>query len=239
MEKSVERKLEELRRHIRRLDSSLASCAGMVDNSFLMRICREELGEKALSVKMLSDYYPKGELSMAGRVAKVMGARRQARSSELRVPAARQSSPPPRNSHLYSSLKSLAMRAILRRALRDAGQSEDSRRVTAVREAGIHSPILETSISKAEIRLLAKELGLPNWDKARSARKVGQVRAHRKAAVVKRYLESIGFQGAEVSIIGGKAYVSVANTQRFIRRLPEINKRMRSLGVSGVLLLLS
>jgi pyridinium-3,5-biscarboxylic acid mononucleotide sulfurtransferase len=239
MEKSVERKLEELRRHIRRLDSALASCAGTVDNSFLMRICREELGEKALAVRMLADSYPKGEISMAGRVAKVMGAKRQPRPSDS-LQTSRKSSPAIRNSHLYSSLKSLAMRTILRRALRDAGQSsEDSRRMIAVRQAGIHSPILETNVSKAEIRVLAKELGLPNWDKAKSARTVGQIRAHRKAAVVKRYLESIGFHYAEVSIIGGKAYIAVAKTQKFICCLPQIKKRMRSLGVSGVLLLLS
>ena len=35
----------------------------------------------------------------------------------------------------------------------------------AIRELGIRSPLLEAGLSKAEIREISRELGLPTWDK--------------------------------------------------------------------------
>jgi uncharacterized protein len=44
----------------------------------------------------------------------------------------------------------------------DVGDFRPGRR--AARELGVRSPLLEAGLTKAEIRALAHELGLPNWD---------------------------------------------------------------------------
>ncbi|MEM4813912.1 MAG: TIGR00268 family protein, partial [Ignisphaera sp.] len=35
----------------------------------------------------------------------------------------------------------------------------------AIREAGIRSPLAEIGVTKNEVRLIARALNLPNWDK--------------------------------------------------------------------------
>ena len=44
----------------------------------------------------------------------------------------------------------------------DAGDFRPGRK--AARELGVRSPLLEAGLTKAEIRDLAREMGLPNWD---------------------------------------------------------------------------
>ena len=41
--------------------------------------------------------------------------------------------------------------------------------VTAAREWGVRSPLVEAHLSKAEVRELARDLGLSNWDKPAAA----------------------------------------------------------------------
>src|SRR5262249_38287260 len=43
--------------------------------------------------------------------------------------------------------------------------SDDRPGMTAARTHGVRSPLLETGITKAEVRAIAHELGLPVWDK--------------------------------------------------------------------------
>jgi uncharacterized protein len=47
--------------------------------------------------------------------------------------------------------------------LDDSGDHRPGRQ--AAREHGVHSPLLEAGLTKAEIRALSKEAGLPSWDK--------------------------------------------------------------------------
>jgi pyridinium-3,5-biscarboxylic acid mononucleotide sulfurtransferase len=115
MAKSLENKLKELRTSIRKLDSALAAFSGEVDNSFLVRILHQELGEKAVALKALSASYPSTELSLARRVARIMDTREPPpQEYGKKVPI------PPRSMHTYSSLKSLAMRTKIERSLRKA-----------------------------------------------------------------------------------------------------------------------
>jgi uncharacterized protein len=49
----------------------------------------------------------------------------------------------------------------------DAGDHRPGRQ--AARERGVRSPLLEAGLTKAEIREMARTLGLPNWDKPAAA----------------------------------------------------------------------
>ncbi len=228
MSESVERKLERLRKKIRRLDSALIAFSGGVDSSFLLRVCREELGEKAVAVTTLSNDYPRSELSLARRVAKIVGAKHISfDSSEIRISD---------DSDLYSSLKSLAMRMKLKHVL-DGSHKDDekdaSERYKAARKAGLVSPLLESNLTKAEIRLLSRKLGLPNWDKPES-----NSTSIKKA---RKYLERIGVKRMILRSRAKKLYISStkANLLRIIKDLDKIRKRMRSLGFEGIFVELS
>ncbi|HMK23030.1 MAG TPA: hypothetical protein VK466_11905, partial [Terriglobales bacterium] len=47
--------------------------------------------------------------------------------------------------------------------------SDDRPGIVAAREWGVRSPLVEAEMSKSEIRALAKELSLSNWDKPAAA----------------------------------------------------------------------
>lgn len=237
MSKSLESKLADLRRSIRRLDTALVACSGDIDNSFLIRICREELGEKALSIMALSNIYPGTELSLARRVARIMGIR-DSPSSDFAVVSSRKSMPPSgRSSHVYSSLKSLEMRTKMGNALGKAEDgSSESKLILVPRGTTPRSPILESGVSKAEIRLLAKELGLPNWDRpVRDKEMRAQAKGLRGA---KDYLAALGFSDACISARGKRISICVKKSEvmRLAKHSDAISRRMRALGFAVVMI---
>ncbi len=228
MAKSLESKLKDLRSSIRKLDSALAAVSGEVDNSFLVRILHQELGDKAVALKALSSSYPSDELSMARRVAKIMDTREAPSDSGKRTPM-------PRSMHTYSSLKSLAMRTKLEHAFeKSAVNKQKAKNMVIFRSAGLQSPILESNTSKGEVRLLAKELGLPNWERPANDERT----LSRKTEIARKYVVSLGFKDATLKVSGKKISISVCNADlvHLTRKSQAIIGKMRSLGFSEVLL---
>lgn len=235
MDKRLEGKLQSLRDRIRKLDSALVAYSGGVDSTLLLRICREELGSKAVAVTALSDAYPSSELSLARRVARVVGAKHI--TYKPRPPGTCKG-------RLYSGLKSLAARLRLG-AVVDGSHRDDAAEkrfsFIAARESGVRSPLLESGISKAEIRLLAKEFGLPNWDKISVAVRPRPASLAAKASAARRWLASAGFGKCRLAVMGRAARITgcAADMARLSRRMAAIRKKMRSLGFSDVLFALS
>ncbi|MFH1785706.1 MAG: hypothetical protein ABH842_04725 [Candidatus Micrarchaeota archaeon] len=165
MDSSLKKKLIALRTRIRKLDSAVIAFSGRLDSTFLMRICRDELGDRAVAVTSISDDYPSSELVIAKRIAKIIGIKHIFLDNSERV----YHSP-----RVYSNMKSLAMRMQFKHVV-DGSHRDDAKRrnakFLAARRARVKSPLLETNLSKAEIMLLAKELGLPNFDKKRIKKK--------------------------------------------------------------------
>ncbi|MBI5222962.1 hypothetical protein HY990_00925 [Candidatus Micrarchaeota archaeon] len=75
--KSVDKTLagseDRIRKRIRNLETTLVAFSGSLDSTILARVCREELGDKAIAVTVLPFNYPKEELEDIRRVAKQIG----------------------------------------------------------------------------------------------------------------------------------------------------------------------
>jgi len=249
MDRRLERKLTTLRERIRKLDSALVAFSGAVDSAFLMRICREELGEKAVAVTALSESYPRSELSVARRVAKIIGVKHVVVDpSKLFAHPARGTC---RGRNLYSLLKCMAMRLKLRHVL-DSSHCDDTdergEELLAAQKAGVESPLLESDLTKAEIRLLAKELGLPDYGKDAKTRQTPAAKGRKTSKKIltpnlplaRKYAQSLG-RGVALRLKGKKAYL-YANKARMValaKRLTKIQKKMESFGFSEVALELS
>ena len=143
-----------------------------VDSTFLLRVAHEELGERVVAATAHSRTFPRRELDEAVAFCRAEGIRHEViESEELDIPGFAEN-PPDRCYHckreLFGKLLAFAREKDLAAVLEgsnidDDGDYRPGRR--AIRELGILSPLHEVGLTKAEIRALSREMGLPTSEK--------------------------------------------------------------------------
>ena len=172
----LQHKLDRLRSLLSNMGSVLVAYSGGIDSAFVLKVAHEQLRERAVGVTAVSPTFPSSELEAAKLVAQEIGVRHdivqtdQLEISEfVRNDAARCFHC---KTDLYKLLESVRQANTFSHIvdgtnLDDLG--DDRPGIKAAREWGVRSPLLESELSKTDIRLLAKDLGLSNWDKPAAA----------------------------------------------------------------------
>ena len=165
-------KLERLRERLRVIGGAVVAFSSGVDSTFLLRVAHEELGDRVVAATARSHSFPNRELDEATAFCRAEGVRHVViDSEELDIPGFAEN-PPDRCYHckkeLFSKLLAFArdngLAAVLEGSnIDDDGDYRPGRR--AIRELGILSPLHEAGLTKAEIRVLSREMGLPTFDK--------------------------------------------------------------------------
>lgn len=170
--RDVDVKLARLRRALRDLGSAAVAFSAGVDSTFLLRVAHEELGGRCVAVTARSRSFPKRELDEAAAFCRAEGVRQVVvDSEELDIPQFAEN-PPDRCYHckkaIFGKLLDFAREQGLAAVLEGSNTDDDGdyrpgRR--AIAELGVRSPLHDAGLSKAEIRILSREIGLPTADK--------------------------------------------------------------------------
>jgi uncharacterized protein len=172
LRRDLQQKFDSAISRIRLSKGAVVALSAGVDSSLVALVARMALGDRAVAVTGVSESLPPHELEIAKETAKEIGIKHLVvQTDELQNPEYT-SNRADRCYHckdtLYRELRSLADSLGLE-AILDGTQvddlSDDRPGFGAAQEAGVKSPLLIASFSKADVREAARVLGLSVWDK--------------------------------------------------------------------------
>jgi uncharacterized protein len=256
IDRTISEKQQNLRAILAGLESAVVAYSGGVDSTLLALLAAQQLGPRALAVTAVSPSLPPDDLEEAREIARRFGFQHVALASrEVEDPRYQE------NTSLrcywckhivYDLLIGYAAQNGYAHVI-DGSNSDDRHDVRPGRKAalerGVRSPLLEAGLTKAEIRDLARDLGLPNWDKPAaaclssripygtpvSAEKLEQV------AQAEGVLKSLGVRGGRVRVHDRVARLEVAvdDFETILAHREEIAARLQALGFAFIALDLS
>lgn len=176
MQTMLQDKLARLRGLISDMPSVLVAYSGGIDSTVVLRVAHDQLGGRAVGVTAVSPTFPSLELEAAKQVAAEIGACHElVQTDQLEIPefthndASRCFHCKTDLYRLLSGLRQEREDAVIVDGTNLDDLGDDRPGLIAARQWGIRSPLVEAGLSKSEVRMVAKELGLPNWDKPAAA----------------------------------------------------------------------
>jgi pyridinium-3,5-biscarboxylic acid mononucleotide sulfurtransferase len=172
----AEPKLERLEGIFRRMGSVLVCFSGGVDSAFVLAVAHRVLGERAVAMTAVSPSLAPAEKDLAVSVARAIGARHELVESHEIDDEDYLKNDSDRCFHCKSELYRITAEkrpawglahVVNGTNLDDLGDYRPG--LTAAKNAGVRSPLVEAEFRKTDIRRVAAAIGLPVWDKPAAA----------------------------------------------------------------------
>jgi uncharacterized protein len=235
-------KYNQLQDLLRPLPSLAVAFSGGVDSTLLLAAAVAVLGRRAVALTADSPVHPARET----RAAVDIGSRLKVRHILLRTEEMKEAAFRANTRERCYICKKLIFRRLMAQAsalgithmAHGANQDDlsDYRPgLRAAEEMAVIAPLVDARLAKAEVRLLARDLGLPNWDRPAMACLASRIPYDTplsqallaRVEAAEDLLEALGIQGGRVRCHGEVARLELAGEGDMARvMMPEIRQRL-------------
>ena len=176
LDPTLQTKFVKLEHLFREWESVVVAFSGGVDSTLVLQVAVKVLKEKAVAVTAVSSTLPVAELEGVKQLGREIGVSITLIETDQLQDEEFVKNDGTRCFHCKTDLYRLLDDVKIREGCNvmvdgtnvdDLG--EDRPGIQAAKQWGVRSPLLEAGLTKAEIRQLAKTLGLSNWDKPAAA----------------------------------------------------------------------
>lgn len=250
---TVPEKKHALIENVRRHGPMLVSFSGGVDSTLLATLAQEALGEKCRCVLLNSPLIPQAEVEEAKKIAASIGLALEIIPVPLMEDETFSSNPEDRcyycrkisATYLRKRAAELGF-ACIADGINISDTKEHRPGFRASTEEGIVHPFIETGCTKKDIRDIAREMGLPVWQKPSAACLASRIPygdriTPKKLHIIENaesFLTARGFSPARVRLHGTIARIEVhkENMGRILEEKDPVAEYLRSLGFAYVTL---
>jgi len=217
-------KLKILKSNLQKLESVAVSFSGGVDSTFLLKVAHNVLGDNAIAITAKTYSFPLRELEETKKFCDKEKIKHIVfEFDELNIEGFKQN---PRNrcyickKELFNKIINISKQNNIKNVIEGSNADDDMDYrpgLKAITEMNVKSPLKEAGLTKQDIRLLSKEIGLSTWNKQSlaclSSRFVyGETITKEKIHMVDRaeqFLIDKGFKQVRVRIHGKMARIEI------------------------------
>jgi uncharacterized protein len=257
MEPITQERYERLQQILREMGSVLVAFSGGVDSALVLKVAHDVLGDRAVAATGESDSLAESEEMDAAALAVEIGARHVVvRTDELNDPryvANDRSRCFWCKTELFTKLNDLAAREGLAYVV-DGNNADDlgdfRPGMAAGHGLGARSPLQEAGLTKADIRAIARELGVRVWDKPAAPclssriaygqavtpeklRQIGQAESYLRGLGLREFRVRHHDQIARIEVKPDDIALVVEHREGIVARLKELGFAYATLDLQG------